>query len=263
MTPQHDLKTLQGTWTITALEIEGSSMPAGEAHIVIKGDQFTSISMGANYKGTVVIDESQTPKAFDLKFTEGPEQGKVNPGIYELDSKKWRICLNMKGKERPREFATRPGSGLALEILQKGKAKNTATLSGKATRAATGRAPEFSVVPAPELEGEWVMVACVSSGQPLPKEYLSMGKRIARANQITVTMGPQTLLQAQFTVDRSKAPNSIDYLLKNGQRQLGIYELEGDLLKVNFSAPGASRPTDFSTAPGDGRTYTEWKLVQK
>jgi len=44
-----------------------------------------------------------------------------------------------------------------------------------------------------------------------------------------------------------------------GKKQLGIYDLEGDKFKSCFGAPGAERPKDFSSQPGDQRTVSVWK----
>ena len=44
-----------------------------------------------------------------------------------------------------------------------------------------------------------------------------------------------------------------------GKKQLGIYELEGENFKASFAAPGAERPTDFTSKPGDKRTVSVWK----
>jgi uncharacterized protein (TIGR03067 family) len=266
-----DLKKLQGTWLITALEVDGNKMGAGmfgESKIIVKGDRFTTISMGATYEGKVTVDEKKKPKAFELKFTVGPEKGNISFGIYELDGDTWKICLTVTGKTRPKRFATSPGSGLALETLKrssadaiipvkKGVPVSNDTISGKARAAIT----HFE--PAPELEGEWQMTACVTSGQALRAEFLQHGKRIAKNNESTVSMAGRVMMQAKFTVDRSKNPKTIDYILKGGVLQYGIYDLEGKILKVCFSNPGEERPADFKSAPGDMRTYTEWRLIKK
>src|SRR5438874_2513203 len=49
-----DLKLLQGTWTITSLEVDGQAMPdymLDNSRIQVRGDRFTTTGMGASYKG--------------------------------------------------------------------------------------------------------------------------------------------------------------------------------------------------------------------
>jgi uncharacterized protein (TIGR03067 family) len=120
---KQELDKLQGTWQIASLEIDGNPVPAEflkEARIIIKGDKFES-RMGVTYTGTVKIDPTQKPKTIDLVFESGPEKGNTSLGIYELDGDTWRICLGVTAKERPKEFATKAGSGLALEKLTREK----------------------------------------------------------------------------------------------------------------------------------------------
>ncbi|HYL77809.1 MAG TPA: TIGR03067 domain-containing protein, partial [Bryobacteraceae bacterium] len=240
-----DLEKLQGTWNIVELEMDGLAMgDSGDARIVVKGERFTTVSMGAAYEGTVRVDEAQSPKTLDLKFTKGPEKGNVNYGIYELDGDTWKICLNTQGKRRPKKFTTSGGSGLALEILKRGRAK---------AKKVEIPLPDFTVEPAPELEGEWVMVSCVQSGQALEDGYLKFGKRVAKDNETTVTMAGRVQVKARYTVDRTKKPMTMDYFLAGGATQLGIYELDGKTLKVCFAKAGKERPKDFASARGDGR----------
>ena len=73
--------------------------------------------MGATYEGELELDAAESPKHFTLTFTKGPEKGNVNPGIYELDGDTWRICIATRGGGRPKRFATKAGSGHALETL--------------------------------------------------------------------------------------------------------------------------------------------------
>jgi uncharacterized protein (TIGR03067 family) len=243
------LDVLQGEWSVVTLEIGGKAAPVGTSRIVVKGDGFTTSGMGAEYRGRITIQE---PNSLDMTFLSGPEKGNTNFGIFEVKKDKWRLCLDMTGKGRPKSFSSKPG--IALETLQR---------ATKASRQKTAAKVAFDIVPAPELEGEWAMVSCTVNGDRLPASMAKHGKRVARNNEITVTMSGQTLVKARFTVNRDSVPNSIDYLLPGGEQQHGIYELDGKNLKVIFSAPGKTRPTDFSTAKGDGKTLSTWKLIKQ
>jgi len=115
-----DFDKLQGEWSVVSLEVEGAAFGADAfagAKMVIQGNSFTSIAMGATYEGTIEVDASANPKTLSMKFTEGPEKGNTNFGIYELDGDTWKICLTMTGGPPPPKFATAPGSGQALEVL--------------------------------------------------------------------------------------------------------------------------------------------------
>jgi uncharacterized protein (TIGR03067 family) len=248
-----DIETLQGTWNIVSLEMDGRSMPSGEAAIRIQGSRFTTTAMGGEYSGALEIDESASPKAFNLRFESGPEQGNTSHGIYQLEGDTWKICLTLRGGTRPGEFATKPGSGLALEFLKRAAKSN----------ARAKAAPTLSGEPAPELAGDWSMVSAVMSGRPLEPEYVKIGKRIATPGELQVRIGPQTVLKANYAVDRSTTPPQMNYLLPGGRLQFGIWELDGTQLKTCFGAPGQPRPAEFSSTPGDGRTFTIWSRSAK
>jgi uncharacterized protein (TIGR03067 family) len=88
-------------------------------------------------------------------------------------------------------------------------------------------------------------------------------KRVTKGNRTTVLAGPQTMLKVEFAFDPSPTPKTIDYLnlagANQGKPQYGIYEFAGDVLKFCVAAPGAPRPAQFQSEPGDGRTLTIWK----
>ena len=111
------------------------------------------------------------------------------------------------------------------------------------------------------------MVSCVRDEEPVPQAYVKFGKRVAKGNEVVVTIGPKQLVKATFAIDPAQEPKTIDYVFLHGENQgqspYGIYELEGDQLKFCFSAPGAPRPTDFSARRGDGKTVTVWRLVKR
>lgn len=121
---KQEIAKLQGTWTIATLEVEGNKLPEQllkGAKIEVKGDSFVSTMPGAVYKGTIKIDATASPRTLDLIFTDGPEKGNTSLAIYEVDGDNWKMCLTLTGKVRPREFATKAGSGLALETLKRQK----------------------------------------------------------------------------------------------------------------------------------------------
>ena len=256
---------LEGTWYVVALEVDGQPMPAGmlgAARIVVEGDRFQSLGMGAVYEGKMKLDPSANPKTFDLTFTAGPEKGNTALGIYELESDDWKLCLTTRGGDRPKRFATEPGTGHALETLQRGKAEAAAA----AATEVPAEAP-VSSGPATELEGEWSMVSGFMDGHPIDRSMVKSGKRLTRGNQTSVQFGPQVFIKATFTVDPAKSPREIDFVhtqgMHKGKTQLGIYECDGKKLRLSSSTPGQPRPLDFEPRKGDGKTVAEWKFEKK
>ena len=113
------------------------------------------------------------------------------------------------------------------------------------------------------LQGEWSMVSGSADGQPMPDEMLKQMKRVCKGDETTTMMGGQVFMKAKITIDPSKTPKTVDYEMTDGftkgKKQLGIYEVDGDTFKSCFGKPGAERPTDFTSKPGDGRTLSVWK----
>jgi uncharacterized protein (TIGR03067 family) len=259
-----EIAQLQGSWRIASLETEGQAVPGGMlngAGIVVKGERFTTTAMGATYTGTVEVDAGQTPKALNLVFDSGPEKGNTNYGIYNLDGDTWTICLATRGTVRPRKFATNPGSGLALETLT--RERRAAGRPAPARKVAESE----SAGPTTELEGEWAMISGVMDGQPMPPQAVAEGRRFTRGDLTTLKFGPQTIFEARATLNRSATPAAIDYVhlegMHAGKTQLGIFEYDGQTLKICSSTPGQKRPADFASVPGDRTTFTVWKRVKE
>jgi len=252
-----DLEKLQGGWTIVSLEVDGQKLGGMGARMEVRGKKFTTSGMGADYSGALSVNQEARPKSFDLKFETGPEAGNTSLGIYELDGDSWKICLTTRGSERPREFAAPAGSGIALEILQRtGTGQSAEAPAAAAGAIAAGEGAE-------ELAGEWKATTLVRDGDALPPSMLSYGKRTATANEVTVKFGPQVILKARYSVDRSKSPMTMDYELADGKRQAGIWKFEGGQLTTCFGAPGAVRPAEFASTKGDGLTLAVWAPASK
>jgi len=254
-----DLEKLQGTWNVSALEVEGAATPEAmleNAQVTVKGKRFTSSGMGATYEGSLKLDSSANPGQIDMQFDAGPEQGNVNLGIYKLDGDTWKLCLAMRGTVRPKRFASPAGSGFALETLTRGKRKPAAKAKAAAAPPRTSSEPN-------EFDGEWQMVSGVMDGVAMKESDVRWVRRVSAGNEMTVKAGPQTMVKVTFSHDSSHDPKTIDYVNtagpNKGKTQLGIYEFAGDLLRVCVSAPGSARPKEFKSVRGDSRTLTEWR----
>ena len=261
MPKQSDAERLQGTWSVAALEVDGQKMAGGMlngARVVVKQDRFQSLGMGETYEGLLTLDESARPKTFDLKFTKGPEKGNTNRGIYELDGDQWKLCLATRGDARPKTFAAKAGTGHALEVLKRGEVKPVAVTEPAVAKAAG---------PATELEGEWALVSGFMDGHRMDKSMVKYGKRFTRGNLTSVMFGPQVFMRGTFTLGGAGGVREIDIAhaegMHAGKTQLGIYECDGDTLRICYGAPGTARPTDFEASVGDGKTIAVWKLAKK
>lgn len=257
-----DLDHLQGVWLVTSLELDGQTMPESlhaQARITISGDRFQSTGMGPVYEGTLHLDESQSPPHLDMRFDAGPEAGNTNLAIYELSGSNWRLCLATRGRTRPPTFATTPSSGYALETLIRDAASpGPQPKSAPSARSAARTTPSSSA-----LDGHWTMVSGIVDGKPMDPTMAQLVKRLTRDGHTTITAGPQIMLEFDFTTDPATTPKSINYSHTagpiKGKAQLGIYECEGDQLRIHMAAVGAPRPQGF-TPPPEGRfSLTLWK----
>ncbi len=119
-----EMDLLQGTWSIKSLALEGQEMPAAmfaNARMVVQGKRFASLGMGTQYEGTLELDLSTNPHQLNMNFDAGPEKGNVNLGIFEITGDTWKLSIATRGSERPSAFTSAPGTGIALEILQRVK----------------------------------------------------------------------------------------------------------------------------------------------
>jgi len=115
--PSPDTQTIEGSWTPVKAELGGQ--PLSEAVLKMITLKLTNgkyeVFVGeAPDRGTYVVDSSTKPKSMTVNGTDGPNQGKTFPSIYELEGDSLRICYDLSGKKRPTEFKSVPGTKLYL-----------------------------------------------------------------------------------------------------------------------------------------------------
>lgn len=111
---EKELKKFQGTWTFESVEAGGKVVPAAEFKgmtVTFAGDKYT-VRKGDEViqAATQKLDPSRSPKALDVTVAEGPNQGAVMLGIYEISGDTLKVCFDPEGKKRPAQFKSAPGS---------------------------------------------------------------------------------------------------------------------------------------------------------
>jgi RNA polymerase sigma-70 factor (ECF subfamily) len=113
-------------------------------------------------------------------------------------------------------------------------------------------------VDARQLQGIWRVVVQEQDGQELSEERLQSAnsRMIFVGNQLrhrdTAPNGQDVGQDVTFTLDPTQSPKAID-LKRNGQKLFGIYELDGETLKVCVDKNPGHRPREFSTQKGSQR----------
>jgi uncharacterized protein (TIGR03067 family) len=109
-----DLKLLQGTWTMTALEVNGQDVSIDKLEgttVTIKGDRYEVTVKGKKHGCTLKLDPAKDPKEVDMVFSEPGGADKVNKGIYKVDGDTLKIARGLNPDQaRPNQFATWPNT---------------------------------------------------------------------------------------------------------------------------------------------------------
>jgi uncharacterized protein (TIGR03067 family) len=122
-----ELAKLEGKWSVSTYEREGKTLGAGIARNIkysFKGDVQTltgGIGFTGGKEAQIKLDPAKKPAEIDLTPLDGKNKGQTFQGIYKLEGDKLTICVTRPGGGRPKEFATKAGSGTVLVSHERDK----------------------------------------------------------------------------------------------------------------------------------------------
>jgi uncharacterized protein (TIGR03067 family) len=106
-----------------------------------------------------------------------------------------------------------------------------------------------------KLQGTWSYVSFVNpNGDKMPDDQLKKMSITYSGDKWTVKEEDRVIVSGTQKLDPSRRPHEIDAVITEGEGKgnsmLGIYEWEGDMLKVCFDPMGKERPTSLTPKMG-------------
>jgi uncharacterized protein (TIGR03067 family) len=118
------------------------------------------------------------------------------------------------------------------------------------------------------LQGTWRPISQELDGKKTSEEELKDRAVVFdAAGKASLRHGDKILLESAWKIDPTKKPKAVDSTYTSGENKgktrLGIYELEGDTLRVCLGPIGKERPTEFSSKPGSGNLLFRFEREKK
>jgi uncharacterized protein (TIGR03067 family) len=117
-----------------------------------------------------------------------------------------------------------------------------------------------------KFQGTWTFESSVAGGYELPAGQLKLLVVTFEGDKHTVKNGQEVIQVGTQKLEPSKSPKTIDVTMVEGPQKgtvmLGIYEIDGDTLKVCFDPEGKTRPTEFKSPPGSKNFVNVHKRVK-
>jgi uncharacterized protein (TIGR03067 family) len=118
-----------------------------------------------------------------------------------------------------------------------------------------------------KMQGDWVVVSMEVDGMRIPDDDAQALFRTVKEDKYTVFRYRKLAGKGTIKLDATKKPRAIDALpdgaAGKGKPILGIYEFDGEKLKLCFAPPGMPRPTEFQSKEDSGHTLTIWQPEKK
>jgi uncharacterized protein (TIGR03067 family) len=124
--PQDELRRWAGTYAVVHFERNGRKASEAELKtmkVTLQGTDGTFHVGDLITRSRVTVFPNKRPREVDCFYLSGPVKGQTVKGIYKIEGGKVTCCYAEIGKERPREFTSKPGSGHTLYVVERIKEK--------------------------------------------------------------------------------------------------------------------------------------------
>jgi uncharacterized protein (TIGR03067 family) len=111
-------------------------------------------------------------------------------------------------------------------------------------------------------QGTWIPTKAELGGKAFPDEVTKTIKLEIKDDKYTVTVGKQ-VDKGTVKLNKTAKPKELDIAGTEGPNKgktiLGIYERDGDTLRVCYDLGGKNRPTEFKTTEGTQQLLITYK----
>ena len=120
-----DTDKLTGVWKCVSGVNDGKLLPEDivkQLKLTLTKDKYkTEKGAVVLFDGIYKIDAKQRPKHIDITAPEGEQAGSTSKGIYAIEGDTLRMCYANPDKGRPKDFESKPGSGVTLVVWKREK----------------------------------------------------------------------------------------------------------------------------------------------
>jgi uncharacterized protein (TIGR03067 family) len=104
-----------------------------------------------------------------------------------------------------------------------------------------------------KLKGTWSVTSGKKGGKDVPEDLFKDIKFVFTGDKLTM-QGKGKNMEWTLTLDPTKKPKEMDVKFEDGKIGNGIYDLDGDTLKIAHGEIGEPRPTEFVSEEGSNVT---------
>jgi uncharacterized protein (TIGR03067 family) len=116
------------------------------------------------------------------------------------------------------------------------------------------------------LAGVWQEVSRQRDGLVVPAAQLAILTQ-TETGEARQQLGERVVYEGKVSIDTTRNPKAIDYLQTSGASpagspgdvRLGIYEIDGDRLRICLARAGAERPKTFDASAGTGLVLSTYE----
>lgn len=116
------------------------------------------------------------------------------------------------------------------------------------------------------FEGTWNYASQEVNARKVPEELIKGAQLVVKGDAFTIKM-PRATYEGTLKLDVTKTPKTLDFVFTAGSLKgttvPGIYEIEGDNLKLCLAHGNKERPKEFATKESSGHALEMLKREKK